>query len=125
LKTLPFFAIAAFAAGSASAAQVWVAPASKKIPSTAQPAAGSPAVAKIFAAKNEFESFHVVVTGKATGVVMALQGLGDGAGHVITGRDVVLYREGLIQVISPSGGDGAIGFWPDPLVPDVDPIVGQ
>jgi hypothetical protein len=125
LKTLPLFAITAFAAGSASAAQVWVAPAARKIRPTDQPAAGSPAVAKIFAAKNEFESFHVVVTGKATGVVMALEGLGDGAGHVITGRDVVLYREGLIQVISPSGGDGAIGFWPDPLVPDVDPIVGQ
>jgi hypothetical protein len=73
LKTLPLVAIAAFAAGSASAAQVWVAPAARKIRPTDQPAAGSPVAAKIFAAKNEFESFHVVVTGAATGVLMALE----------------------------------------------------
>jgi hypothetical protein len=56
---------------------------------------------------------------------MALEGLSDGAGHTITGREVVLYREALINVAAKTGGDGAAGVWPDALVPDVDPIMGE
>src|SRR5205823_11177136 len=61
----------------------------------------------------------------ASGVSMSLNGLSDGAGHTISGRDVVLYRENLIYVASQTGGDGAAGWWPDALVPDIDPIVGE
>jgi MYXO-CTERM domain-containing protein len=124
VKTLPLF-VALLAAGSASAAQVWVAPAAQKIRPGAQPPAGATATAKIAAAKNEFESFQVVITGQAKGVSMSLEALSDGAGHTISGRDVVLYREALINVAFPSGGDGAAGMWPDALVPDVDPIMGE
>jgi len=67
----------------------------------------------------------VVITGQAAGVSMSLEGLSDGAGHSISGRDVVLYREALINVAWPSGGDGAAGTWPDGLIPDVDPIAGE
>jgi len=124
VKTLPLF-VALLAAGSASAAQVWVAPAAQKIrPSTLAPD-GAPVVAKIAAAKNEFEAFQVVVTGAATGVSMSLDALNDGAGHGISGRDVVLYREALLDVPQQTGGDGAAGMWPDALVPDVDPIAGE
>lgn len=125
MRTLPLFVIASLAAGSGSAAQVWVASAARKIRPADKPAAGAPVMAKISAAQNEFESFHVVVTGAATNVSMSLESLGDSAGHAILGRDIVLYREGLIEVTSPSGGDGATGFWPDPLIPDVDPIMGE
>jgi len=128
MKSLPpFFALAATAliAGSASAAQVWVAPAAQKIQPQTQPPAGAPTSAAIAAAQNEFESFQVVVTGAASGVSMAIEGLSDGAGHTITGRDVVLYREALLNVTAPTGGDGAAGMWPDALVPDVDPIAGE
>ena len=124
MKTLPLF-VALLAAGSASAAQVWVAPAAQKIRPSAQPPAGASTTAKIAAAKNEFEAFHVVVTGQAAGVSMSLEGLSDGQGHTISGRDVVLYREALINVLSQTGGDGAAGFWPDALIPDVDPIMGE
>src|SRR5712664_4995047 len=95
VKMLPLF-VALLAAGSASAAQVWVAPAAQKIRPSAQPPAGAAAAAKLAAAKNEFEAFQVVVTGQANGVSMNLESLTDGAGHSISGRDVVLYREGLI-----------------------------
>src|SRR5438876_7115586 len=115
-----------FLAGSASeAAQVWTAPAAVKVRPKAQPPQGASATAVIAAAKNEFESFQVVVTGPATGVSMSLEGLGDGKGHSISGRDVTLYREALINVPQQTGGDGAAGIWPDALVPDVDPIVGE
>src|SRR5262249_51169520 len=33
--------------------------------------------------------------------------------------------EALINVPQQTGGDGAAGIWPDALVPDVDPIVGE
>jgi MYXO-CTERM domain-containing protein len=124
VKTLPLY-VALLAAGSASAAQVWVAPAAQKIRPSTQAPAGAAAVAKIAAAKNEFEAFHVVVTGPATGVSMSLDALDDGAGHRISGRDLVLYREALINVPQQSGGDGAPGMWPDALIPDVDPIAGE
>ena len=115
-----------FLAGSATeAAQVWTAPAAVKVRPQAQPPQGSSATAVLAAAKNEFESFQVVVTGPATGVSMSLEGLGDGSGHSISGRDVTLYREALINVPTQTGGDGAAGVWPDALVPDVDPIVGE
>jgi len=119
-------AAVAFLAGSASeAAQVWTAPAAVKVRPQAQPSQTSSATAVIAAAKNEFESFQVIVTGAATGVSMSLEGLGDGKGHSISGRDVTLYREALINVPIQTGGDGAAGVWPDALVPDVDPIAGE
>ena len=124
MKSLPLL-VALLAAGSASAAQVWVAPAAQKIRPGAQAPAGTTAAAKIAAAKNEFEAFQIVVTGQANGVSMSLESLTDAAGHTISGRDVVLYREALINVPQPTGGDGAAGMWPDALIPDVDPIAGE
>ena len=96
MKMLPLF-VALLAAGSASAAQVWAAPAAQKIRPGAQAPAGATAAAKIAAAKNEFEAVQVVVTGQANGVSMSLESLTDAAGHTISGRDVVLYREALIN----------------------------
>jgi hypothetical protein len=124
MKTFPLIA-ALFAAGSASAAQVWVAPAAQKIRPGMTAPANAPTSASIAGAQNEFESFQVVVTGAASGVSMSLTSLDDGHGHSISGRDLVLYREAIINVSKQSGGDGATGEWPDALIPDVDPIVGE
>jgi hypothetical protein len=118
-------AAAVAVAGTASAAQVWVAPASVKVRPATQPAAHAPVVATLAAAQNEFEAFQVVVSGQAAGISMALENLTDGAGHNISGRELVLYREAIINVQFPSGGDGAAGAWPDALIPNVDPIVGE
>ena len=70
MKTLPLFATL-FVTASASAAQVWVAPASQKIRPAVQAPANAPTTAKIAAAQNEFESFHVVVTGANSGMLRA------------------------------------------------------
>src|SRR5712675_1216569 len=118
-------AVVFLAARGVGAATVWVAPAPVKIRPQTQPPQGSAASAAIAAAKNEFEAFQVVVTGPATGVSMSIEGLGDGRGNVIAGREVTLYREALITVTQPTGGDGAAGVWPDALVPSVDPIAGE
>src|SRR3977135_2919156 len=86
VKMLPLF-VALLAAGSASAAQVWVAPAAEKIRPNAQPPAGATAAAKIAAAKNEFESFQVVITGQAAGVSMNLEGPDRGGGRRLSRPD--------------------------------------
>ncbi|HEX4385823.1 MAG TPA: glycoside hydrolase domain-containing protein [Myxococcales bacterium] len=126
MKSIKLIALAALlTAGSASAAQVWVAPAAQKIRPSVQPDASAPTQASLAAAQNEFEAFQIVVSGQATGVSMAFEGLSDGNGHSITGREVTLYREAIINLTRQSGGDGATGQWPDALVPDVDPIAGE
>ena len=117
--------IALTVAGSASAATLWIAPASQKIRPSVQAPASPLTSAKIAGAKNEFEAFQVVISGQASGISMSIEGLNDGKGHTISGRDVVLYREALINVVQQSGADGATGMFPDALVPDVDPIVGE
>ncbi|GAC1537876.1 MAG: hypothetical protein NVS2B9_04300 [Myxococcales bacterium] len=113
------------AAAHSLATTVWVAPPTQKIRPNVRPPAGATTVATLSAAKNEFQSFQVVVTGWANNVSLSLSNLSDGRGHTISGRDIVLYREALANVWTPAGGDGASGLWPDALIPDVDPIVGE
>ncbi|HET7826394.1 MAG TPA: glycoside hydrolase domain-containing protein [Anaeromyxobacter sp.] len=86
----------------------------------AQPRATTEAT--LAAARNEFESFQVVVSGRATGVKVEATPLGSGDGQI---ADPKLYREDLIDVRQPSALDGATGRWPDALVPAVDDVVGE
>ena len=70
MKSLKLISTAALlaictAAGTASAAQVWVAPAAQKVRPNVQPDASAPTQASLAAAQNEFESFQVVVSGAA------------------------------------------------------------
>ena len=46
-------------------------------------------------------------------------------GAVIPCRNVTVYREGYYNVTTPSDLEGATGRWPDPLIPAVDPLLGQ
>ena len=103
----------------AGAAGVWTATSLEKVkPGAAARASGGAALS---AARNEYESFQVVITGPATGVratASALTGPGTLGG-------VRLYREALISLANPSAPDGATGRFPDALVPDVDELVGE
>ncbi len=82
----------------------------------------------IDAAKNEFESFQIVVAGGdggVTGVTATASALqGPGAATIATDQ-VMLYRAALYQVVTPSNTEGATGPWPDPLVPAVDAYAGE
>ncbi|WP_242355637.1 MULTISPECIES: DUF4091 domain-containing protein [Anaeromyxobacter] len=108
-------------ARAAPAAKIWVASATEKI-RPGDPARAT-SVARISAARNEFEAFQVVVTGNARGVRASASTLSGPGGAVIAG--VRLYREALINLTRPSAPDGATGRFPDALVPDVDEIVGE
>ncbi|WP_242337542.1 MULTISPECIES: glycoside hydrolase domain-containing protein [Anaeromyxobacter] len=118
-RAVLFAAALSIAPMFASAADVWVAPATEKIRPDAKPRPSTEA--RIAAARNEFEAFQVVVTGPARGVSASATSL-QGPGTV---DDVKLYREDAIDVQTPSALDGGTGRWPDALVPDVDDVVGE
>ncbi|MBC7461440.1 MAG: DUF4091 domain-containing protein [Thermoleophilia bacterium] len=90
------------------------------------PAVSSPA--KLAAAGNEFESVQVVVQADAasalTGVDVAITGALVGAGGAtIPAANLTVYRVGYYDVTGlPSDGDlgGALGLFPDILIPKVD-----
>ena len=119
-RRAPLLAALALAPLAAHAADVWVAGATEKIRPDAQ---ARPATqASLEAARNEFEAFQIVITGRATQVSVEASALGSPEGVV---ADVKLYREDLIDVSQPSSLDGGAGRWPDALVPDVDDVVGE
>ncbi len=121
--SLPFLAVAAVLSApavplAAPAPRVRATSASEKV------LPGAPAqtltVPRISAAKNEFEAFQVVVTGRARGVSARVSKAPAGPGGTI--GDVRLYREALITLQRASAPDGGTGPWPDALVPDVDEV---
>ncbi len=81
------------------------------------------------AAKNEFESFQIVVTAGAasvTGITAKVSKpfIGPG-GATIPAANVVLYAEAYYDVKVASNDEGGAGKWPDPLIPDVDTYFGE
>jgi hypothetical protein len=110
-----------------SAIAVWVAPSTEKILPGAP--ARADAVARISAARNEFEAFQVVVTGAARRVEVTASVLTGpvppGATEPAILGDVGVYAERLISITRASAPDGGTGRWPDALVPAVDEIVGE
>jgi hypothetical protein len=78
--------------------------------------------AKIKAAKNEFEAFQIVTMGTRTNVSATATVLKSGDNQVPAPH---LFREAYINCTTKSGEDGAIGNFPDALIPDVDDVVGE
>ncbi|HEY0838687.1 MAG TPA: glycoside hydrolase domain-containing protein, partial [Vulgatibacter sp.] len=82
--------------------------------------------AKIAAASNEMEGFQAVVSGGSSGVSRVSARISDLKGpKTIPASNVVLYREGYMQIRQLSDDNGMRGQVPDALVPDVDPFVGE
>ncbi len=109
------------AGASASASVVVVGSAVKVRPTDV--VTGAPS-ASLTAARNEFESFQVVVQTDATplaGLTVSLLQPLSGSGGTIPADDVTIYREGYYDVVVPSDSEGAKGLWPDALIPSVDP----
>ena len=85
-------------------------------------------IASIEAARNEIESFQIVIQGGSAGrtvqaaTVMALSGPG---GATINTGQLHVYRLGWFDVPAASNQEGAAGRWPDPLIPDIDVFYQQ
>lgn len=85
-------------------------------------------VAVLSAARNEFESFQLVIKGGdngVDGVSATASDLTSVSGAQIKAAEIMLYRVGLYTVVTPSNEEGAPGPWPDPLIPDVDAYFGE
>ena len=108
---------------SEGAVRVWVENALARVQPTTP--AGSKKTAEIAAARNEVESFQVIVSStgaKLESVRAFVSDLSDAAGHRIASRDIKLYREEYVYLRNPSPySTESPGWWPDPLVPFVDP----
>ena len=84
--------------------------------------------ATIVAARNEFESFQVVIEAGSMPVRQASVSLAEPLARgedVIPARNITIYREGYYDVERKSSDDGATDRWPDPLVPTIDRFHGE
>lgn len=77
------------------------------------------------AARNEVEPFQIVVAGPVTDLQVTKGPLTSSAGDVLDGSHVRLFQEGRYFVRYASSTEGAPGYWPDPLIPDVDAYAGE
>ena len=81
------------------------------------------ALGTMSAAVNEYESFQVVVfAANEYGANVAGITVTPPPGTNITS---LVHREHHINITTVSDCDGAIGLWPDALIPDIDPFVSE
>jgi len=117
----------ALTAGAAEAMVVWTDHATVKI-RPKSPAKPDQTSAILKAAKNEFESFQLIVTASAaplSGVDVAVSDLTDPHGNVIPAGSIMIYKEVFINVGKPSTIQGGTGEWPDALIPKKDEYAGE
>ncbi len=106
----------------------WTTHALDKVRPYDRPDADAAHAVQIHAARNEFESFQIVLRadgedGVITDVdVTDLHGPG---GAIIPKRDTTIYLERYLNIATPSSIDGGAGEWPDALVPRVDRYKGE
>jgi hypothetical protein len=111
---------------------VWVAPSLHRVGMS--DAAGTETGVNLSAARNEYQSFQIVVNGAAEGlsnVNMTVSDLVGPGGEVIPRTSFTLYREKYVYVSSSSpnwGGSNkplGTGWYPDALIPFTDPETGK
>ncbi len=73
----------------------------------------------LYAARNEYESFQVVLNGPFSGVTAQADSL-IGSGGTIPASNIRLFRVDYLNITTASNYDGATGLWPDALIPDTD-----
>lgn len=120
--------IALFAtAVAANAMTVWTDHATVKIRPKSPPKTDQVA-ANLKGARNEFESFQLMVTaesGNLSGVDVRVSDLNDGRGNTIPAGGMMIYKEAFINVTTPSTLQGGTGEWPDALIPKKDEYAGE
>jgi hypothetical protein len=100
---------------------VWTATSLEKIKPNDTPGQLTPI--SIAAARNEYESFQVIVTAGSqnlSNVDVTVSNLTSSTGGRIKKKNIQIYKVAYINVTQPSNLEGAIGEWPDALVPKVD-----
>ncbi|HET6961664.1 MAG TPA: hypothetical protein VFJ27_04180, partial [Terriglobia bacterium] len=105
------------------AARVWVEESLTRVQPTTP--AGSKKVVEIAGARNEVESFQIIVSSsgpKLEAVTAFVSELSDATGHRISNAHIKLYRQEYVYVRNPSPySNEPPGWWPDALVPFLNP----
>ena len=110
---------------------VWIAPSLHRVGMSDAPSGGKQV--SLAAARNEYESFQIIVNGASTGlsnVNVTVSDLEGPAGKVIPRTSFTLYREKYVYVnkSSPNWGGSnqplGVGWYPDALIPFTDPTTG-
>ncbi|MBI2822346.1 MAG: DUF4091 domain-containing protein [Acidobacteria bacterium] len=127
LGSLAVLALLFFAAFSGKTAgekpDWWVTHAMDKVRPNAAPPRERPQAAELWAARNEFESFQIVLRAPQQDLPemdITFSDLTGPAGAVITSGNITVYLEQYLEVKRPSFLKGETGAWPDPLVPRMD-----
>lgn len=82
----------------------------------------------VHSARNQYISWQVLVEANQedlTGVNLTVSDFVDGSGHRIPSTNAVIYLEKYVNAAYPSRETSDIGEYPDPLIPKVDPFLGQ
>lgn len=85
-------------------------------------------VARIAAARNEFEPFQIVLRSDEAGlrnVRAEATPLVGPEGATIPAEAIWLFRQDYLEIDKPSGSIGRRGRWPDPLIPARDELDGE
>jgi hypothetical protein len=82
------------------------------------------------AARGEFEPFQIAIAGGTAGITelhvdKAALVRDDDATITLPATAIRLYQEARTYIRYASSVEGASGYWPDPLIPDVDGYAGQ
>ena len=124
------FLFPALFAGRAKAQELkwWTTHALVKVrPSDSPPSENSQAV-ELFAGRNEFEPFQVVLrveTRDVEKVDVRVSDLIEPSGGSLASENIMIYWERYLKLKSPSSAEGDAGEWPDPLIPRVDRYAGE
>lgn len=84
--------------------------------------------ATLFAARNEFEPFQLVLRAESkpvSEVDVEVSDLAGPGGAVLSRRNITVYFERYLLLKQPSTTDSEAGEWPDPLIPRVDRYAGE
>ena len=79
--------------------------------------------ADLYAGRNEFESFQIVLRAEAkdlAGVDIDFSDFRTSDGAAISKENICVYLERFLNLSRPSSSEGSSGLWPDPLIPRVD-----
>jgi hypothetical protein len=103
--------------------QVWTTHALVKVQPDDPPPQTRSQSAEIWAARNEFESFQIILRatrGDFAGVDATVSDLRNAEGAIIPCANIAIYRETYLELRQRSSVEGKAGEWPDPLIPRVD-----
>ncbi|MBI3405537.1 MAG: DUF4091 domain-containing protein, partial [Acidobacteria bacterium] len=87
-----------------------------------------PTSPNVTVAGNQYASMQVLIDARnedLTGVDVSVSTFNNGAGGQISASNATVYLEKYINVSQVTRSEGDTGEWPDPLIPKVDPFVGQ